>query len=252
MSSEKRPWYKWYPKDFNTDEKVQSLSPMSELIYRRLLDVMWQSNRCLLLNVCLRLANTAGKGLPYEEFEKCWQEIQTPGFELFKTTDDGKYIYSQRLMNQMQMLEIKKEAGKKGGIASAKQRASKSQAKAKQTLKQTFKQTPTDTDTDTDTDIKKKNTKKKKVDDFILPNWMEPYKKEWEEFIRHRMQMRKPMTPYAKELAVNSIKRLMETGYGPDHVINTCIEKGWQGIYEPKSEDPNAMERLRKKYANVS
>ena len=95
MSTGKRPWYKWYPKDFVADEKVQSLSPIAELIYRRLLDVMWQSNECRLLNVCLRLANMVGRGLTQEQFENAWSEIQTEGFELFKTTDDNRWIYSK-------------------------------------------------------------------------------------------------------------------------------------------------------------
>jgi len=152
MSSDKRPWYKWYPKDFTTDEKVQSLSPTAELVYRRLLDIMWQSNACRLLNVCFRLANVAGKGLLQEEFEKAWDEIQTEGYELFKITPCGRYIYSQRLRDQMQALEVKQKSGKKGGKASGKQRRSKNEANAKQTPKETR----TDTDTDTDTDIKEK------------------------------------------------------------------------------------------------
>ena len=91
MSSDRRPWYKWFPKDFVADEKVKSLSPLSELVYRRLLDTMWQSSACVLLNDCLRLANVAGGGLTDEQFEKAWSEIQTPGFELFKISDCGKF-----------------------------------------------------------------------------------------------------------------------------------------------------------------
>ena len=163
MSSNRRPWYKWYPKDFITDEKVQSLSANSELVYRRLLDVMWQSNRCFLLNVCLRLANTAGRGLTLDEFKKSWDEIQTPGFELFKTTDDGKWIYSKRLQEQLQDVENKEKAGKKGGQASAKQRASKRQAEVKQAVKQKA------TDTDTDTDIKEIYKEKKKQPKKFIP-----------------------------------------------------------------------------------
>lgn len=142
MSSEKRPWYKWFPKDFVADEKVKSLSPISELVYRRLLDTMWQSSACVLLNDCLRLANVAGAGLLPEEFKKAWDEIQTPGYELFKITEDGQFIYSSRMQAQMQEIEIKAEAGKKGGKKSGearrKQKRSKSEAKAN------------DTDTDTD------------------------------------------------------------------------------------------------------
>ena len=131
MSSDRRPWYKWFPKDFVADEKVKSLSPLSELVYRRLLDTMWQSSACVLLNDCLRLANVAGGGLTDEQFEKAWSEIQTPGFELFKISDCGKFIYSERMNRQVEEIEIKQKAGKKGGQAKSKQKPSKSQAKAK-------------------------------------------------------------------------------------------------------------------------
>ena len=148
MSSNRRPWYKWYPKDFRTDEKVQCLSPLAELVYRRLLDVMWQNSACLLPNVCLKLANASATGLTPDEFEKCWKEIQTEGFELFKITDDGNWIYSKRLREQLQEVNNKQKAGKKGGKASAKQRgkqiSSRSQAEVKQ------KSSNIDTDTDTD------------------------------------------------------------------------------------------------------
>jgi len=148
MSSERRPWYKWYPKDFICDEKCSSLSPISELIYRRLLDVMWQSSACRLLNVCFRLANVAGKGISSEEFKKSWSEIQTPGYELFKTTPDGKYIYSKRLMDQIQAIESKKESGKKGGTESGKARAKQTRSKREANAK--GKRTDIDIDIDID------------------------------------------------------------------------------------------------------
>lgn len=132
MSSDKRPWYKWYPKDFRTDDKVQCLSPMAELVYRRILDVMWQNSACVLLNDCLKLANAAGGGLSREEFEKCWSEIQTEGFEIFKTTEDKRWIYSKRLSEQLQELENKKKAGSIGGKKRASRQSSRIQAKSKQ------------------------------------------------------------------------------------------------------------------------
>ena len=123
MSSDHRPWYKWWPKEFLSDEKVQGLSPIAELVYRRALDLMWQANACRLLNDCLKLANALSRGMTPETFEKAWQEIQTPGYELLKTSECGKYLYSKRLKKQMEDIENKREkkvmAGKLGGQASA-------------------------------------------------------------------------------------------------------------------------------------
>ena len=119
MSSDNRPWYKWWPKEFNSDEKVQCLSPIAELVYRRALDVMWQSNACHLPSNCLKLANALSKGLTEDQFKNAWGEIQTPGYELFKSTECGNWVYSSRLKKQMQEFEkIRKkriDAGRKGG-----------------------------------------------------------------------------------------------------------------------------------------
>jgi len=152
MSSTKRPWYKWWARDFLADEKINCLSPLAELIYRRALDVMWQANACRLLNDCLRLANALSRGISFPDFEKAWAEIQTPGFELFKTAENGKWIYSPRLTKEMEAAEnthkVRSKSGKKGGKASAEAKAkqksskclSKGQAKIKQTVSASVKE----------------------------------------------------------------------------------------------------------------
>ena len=141
MSTERRPWYKWYPKDFVVDEKVQGLSDDAELIYRRLLDILWQANDLQLPNNCLKLVNQIARGWTKERFENAWNDIQTPGFELLKTTEDGQWIYSSRLKSEAQKIEkiskIRSEVGKK--------------SKRKQ-LKSNCNAIDHHTDTDTDTD----------------------------------------------------------------------------------------------------
>ena len=149
MSSTRRPWYKWFPKDFATDEKVKSLSPISELVYRRLLDTMWQSSACVLLNDCLRLANVAGSGLTQEQFENAWSEIQTDGFELFKITDCGKFIYSNRMKNQIDEIEKRSKSGSLGGKASVQARLNQNSSKRQANLNDK------DIDSDIDKDLLK-------------------------------------------------------------------------------------------------
>ena len=148
MSSTRRPWYKWWARDFMADEKINCLSPLAELIYRRTLDVMWQANDCQLPNNCSRLANALSKGIAFQDFEKAWSEIQSEGFELFQTSEDGQWIYSKRLTEEMKEVENtskkRSKAGRKGGKASAKQKRSKClskcQAKAKQTVSVSVKE----------------------------------------------------------------------------------------------------------------
>lgn len=103
------------------------------------------------------------------------------------------------------------------------------------------------------TPIKRNKLKKRKKNDFVFefPTWMEEYEMEWDQYLIHRKKIRKPPTEYAKHLAVLSLGRLKEKGFSPDHVINTAIENGWQGFWEPKGEDPNAMAKLREKYSKT-
>lgn len=155
MSSSRRPWYPWYPKDFVVDEKVQGLSAHAELVYRRALDVMWQASATRLLHHLPKLCLQLGKGLTQQEFESAWNEIQHPGFELFKISDDGQWIYSKRLKFESEKIEklckIRRQSGSRGGSATAQANAA-ANAKAKH---QTKKQQPlSHPDPDPDPDIK--------------------------------------------------------------------------------------------------
>ena len=145
MSSSRRPWYPWYPNDFNGDEKVKCLPPLAELIYRRALDLMWQSNSIRIPAAMPLLLQSLGSGIEPHEFELMWERIQYPDFELFRTEDDGKWVYSDRLRKEADHIkdlsEKKKNAGKTGAkarwgkakIADAKQTDSNRIADAKQT-----------------------------------------------------------------------------------------------------------------------
>jgi len=121
MSTNKRPWYAFWPKDFNQDEKVQCLPALAELIYRRALDVLWQNNGTRIPNAMALLYNSLGKGISEREFSELWEKIQYPGFEILETTQDKKWIYSKRLQEQKKKIddsiEQKSRAGKKGAKA---------------------------------------------------------------------------------------------------------------------------------------
>ena len=99
MSSSCRPWFKWYPKDFMADEKVRALSPMGELIYRRILDVLWETSECQLPNDIQFIHRATCKDISFEEFKDVWNEIQYPEFEILKSNE--KYVWSKRLKQQL-------------------------------------------------------------------------------------------------------------------------------------------------------
>lgn len=160
MSTNKRPWYKWYPRDFNQDEKVKGLGWDAELIYRRILDVMWQSNNCQLPNDIDYLHKAVAIAIPKKRFATAWLQIQRENFSLF--SEKNGFIYSKRLKIELKELiklsNIRKKLGKKGGVA-----------KAIAIGKQKLKQMGSDTDTDTDTDIEIKDNPKGKDGKIAVP-----------------------------------------------------------------------------------
>lgn len=182
MSSQKRPWYKWYPKDFNQDEKVRCLPALSELIYRRALDVMWQNNDIRMPNAMRLLYESLGKGIAEDDFAIAWERIQYPDFELFKVSEDEKWISSTRLTKEndeiIEMANTRSSAGIKGAMARWHGEKKKGKKKPKQTHSKRIangKQTDGYIDTDIDIDTKKKIYKRKMPKDFILTDQLKKY-----------------------------------------------------------------------------
>ncbi len=157
MSSSRRPWYKWYPKDFTADEKVQCLPPLAELVYRRALDLMWQSNGICLPNAMPLLYQGLGRGMTEDEFVTAWERIMYPDFELFVVSEDGKWVYSQRLRREAGDIESMTSKRQAAGIKGASKRwkgGKKADGKCHDVAMTNACQSNSDTDTDTDTDKK--------------------------------------------------------------------------------------------------
>lgn len=53
----------------------------------------------------------------------------------------------------------------------------------------------------------------------------------WQEFLRHRRTIKKPMTDYAQYLALRRLWRLRREGNDPVAVVQQSIEQGWQGLF---------------------
>jgi len=234
MSSKKRPWYKWWVKDFNQDEKVKGLSWDAELIYRRLLDVMWQSNECQLPNDTKYLINAVAFAKGKDEFLLNWSQIQRPKFELF--TVEGDWIYSKRLKKEMEeatkLANKRKKYGKRGGLA---------KGKAKATAK--LKQKGSDTDTDTDSDIKDKSNdgqkavlEIKELDKFAMPEIRKNVKKIGEEL--YKSKIFEKVWPFINKCRKHNINERTIL-----HALTRCYLKattggGFKGMVNKKDRTP--------------
>lgn len=80
-----------------------------------------------------------------------------------------------------------------------------------------------------------KTSRPRKADDFELPDRIpaEP----WEAFVAMRSRIRKPLTAYAKQLAVKELDKLASDGWPPGDVLNNSTMNSYQGLVPPKGRN---------------
>jgi len=66
-----------------------------------------------------------------------------------------------------------------------------------------------------------------------LPDWLET--ELWGRWVRHRVQIRKPLTEEAAKQQVKDLAGFRQQGHTPETVIAHAIGKSWQVLFEPKS-----------------
>jgi hypothetical protein len=70
-----------------------------------------------------------------------------------------------------------------------------------------------------------------------LPQWLP--QDAWIAFIQMRKAIRKPLTEYAKKLAIKKLEQLKAEGNSPEEVLNQSILNDWQGLFEVKKSGGN-------------
>jgi len=68
---------------------------------------------------------------------------------------------------------------------------------------------------------------------FELPTWVDSVL--WAAYLDMRKLIRKPMTPYAKMLAVRKLQDLSQLGHDPGAVLRQSIEGSYQGLFGVRS-----------------
>lgn len=69
---------------------------------------------------------------------------------------------------------------------------------------------------------------------FVLPDKINP--EVWKDWHDYR-NTKKGWTAKAKQLSLNTLLKLAEKGHNPKLIIETSIERGWTGLFEPKPID---------------
>lgn len=67
----------------------------------------------------------------------------------------------------------------------------------------------------------------------VIPDWVPA--DAWKAFVEMRQKIKKPLTEYAKELAVKDLKKLVDAGQDAEDVINQSVLKSWQGFFPLKA-----------------
>lgn len=87
---------------------------------------------------------------------------------------------------------------------------------------------------------KRKHSAKKTGEIAVeLPVWLSSA--DWHDYVEHRKQLKRPLTPLAAKRAITNLERLMIEGNTPSEVINQSICNGWLGLFsvrKQKSFDP--------------
>lgn len=90
MSSHRRPWFKWYPKEFMLDARIMSLSADAELLCRRMIDLMALSSDYTITGDIFTLNALTWPDMPPDDFGRLYESIQHPGFSVFTELPNGR------------------------------------------------------------------------------------------------------------------------------------------------------------------
>lgn len=74
-----------------------------------------------------------------------------------------------------------------------------------------------------------RNRQVKARQEFVLPDWVS--QKAWSAYLEMRQRIKKPMTPYAMELAVKELGKLRDEGNDVEKVLNQSTLNSWQGLF---------------------
>lgn len=56
----------------------------------------------------------------------------------------------------------------------------------------------------------------------------------WQEYLKMRKRIKKPLTEYGEKIAINKLERLRAAGHDPQTVLDNSIFNSWAGVFEPK------------------
>jgi hypothetical protein len=68
----------------------------------------------------------------------------------------------------------------------------------------------------------------------IFPPGLKP--DTWEDFIKHRIEIKKPMTSRAEYMALKKLRKFADQGQDANQIVENSIIGGWQGLFPLTSQ----------------
>lgn len=220
----KKPYVKFYGRDWLGDSQLRMCSPAEKGVWIDLLCLMMGGDpygHLAVNGVPICDENVARViGVDVQTYRDHLAKLESLGIP--SRTSKG-VLYSRRLVFEYQRFAAGSKYGKRGGNP-----ALLNPREDKDT--ESIIQNP-----ESKGDLKG-GVKGKKIQ-IIMPFESEEFKTVWGHFLEHRKSKKKKMTDYAQMLA---FKKLPKDEYAAIAWIKNAILKGWDGIYEPKDNVPNA------------
>ena len=221
---------------FNIGDYVKStrhLSPIEDLIYRRLLDLCYDTEKPLPEDPA-KIARLIGLSENLTETQAILEDY-------FIKTQKG-YI-QKRVQKELKKYSAKASAARENGKLGGRPKKTQSVNLANPELTQSkAKQEPLNNN------HLKESTKEK----WLTPEWLN--KQAWSEFESHRKEIKKPLTDLSRTKAANQLEGL---NYDQQQqVIDKSIQGRWAGLFPDKvrneenqrnSKPENSLERFTRK-----
>jgi hypothetical protein len=103
------------------------------------------------------------------------------------------------------------------------------------------------------TELKQVSRKAAKTKDaaapLVLPEWLDP--ELWEEWVQHRKEKKKPLTPSSALKTIEQLADYRAQGVDLKAAINHSIANGYQGIFPPNSKTSGVSSTKTKSLADM-
>lgn len=218
------------------------LTHIEDLVYRRLLDQYYLTEKPLPLDV-----KQIAKLTRLRELQETIREILG---EFFQQTEDGWFHI--RCAVEIAEVHMKSEKASIAGKASAISRKLRAQNHINErSIISNERSTdveinptdveinPTDVEFPLNQQSKAKQSKALKQEPegcapaFEIPDWVPA--KDWDDFLEHRKAIKSPMTKRAQVLAIGDLQKACATGEPVSDVIARSIVSGWKTFYPSKT-----------------